>query len=88
MKNMAHATGTSQSRQKSIQNHLLLFCVIFSLVVHLLVVITFFALEKACRRSGGGRDSLLPFSTIEQPRVEAHINITQTSPLRFAPQKR
>ena len=46
MKNMAHATGTSQSRQKLIQNHLLLFCVILSLVVHLLVVITFLALRK------------------------------------------
>ena len=46
MKNMPRMTGTSQSRQKPIQNHLLLFCVILSLVVHLLAVITFLALRK------------------------------------------
>ena len=46
MKNMARVTGASQSRLKPIQNHLLLFCVILSLVVHLLAVITFFALRK------------------------------------------
>ena len=44
MKNILRATGTSQSRQKPIQP--LPFCVIFSLVVHLLVVITFLALKK------------------------------------------
>ena len=46
MENMPRAAGASQSRQKPIQNHPLLFCVILSLVVHLLVVITFFALRK------------------------------------------
>ena len=46
MKNILCATGTLQSRQKPIQNHLLLFCVILSLVVHLLAVIAFFALRK------------------------------------------
>ncbi len=46
MKSIPRATGTSQSRQKPIQNHLLLFCVILSLVVHLLAVITFLALRK------------------------------------------
>ena len=45
MKNIPRATGTSQSRQKPIQNHLLLFCVILSLVVHLLVVTTFLVLR-------------------------------------------
>ena len=44
MKNMPHVTGTTQSRQKPIQP--LPFCVILSLVVHLLVVITFLALKK------------------------------------------
>ena len=47
MKNIPCAPGTLQSRQKPIQNHLLLFCVILSLVVHLLAVIVFFALRKA-----------------------------------------
>ena len=46
MKNIPRTTGTLQSRQKPIQNHLLLLCVILSLVVHLLVVITFLALRK------------------------------------------
>ena len=46
MKNMARVTGASQYRLKPIHNHLLLFCVILSLVVHLFVVITFFALRK------------------------------------------
>ena len=46
MKNILCAPGTLQSRQKSIQNHLLLFCVILSLVVHLLAVITFLALRE------------------------------------------
>lgn len=36
----------SQSWEKPIQNHLLPFCVILSLVVHLLAVITFLALRK------------------------------------------
>ncbi len=46
MKNMARVTGASQSWLKPIQNHLLLFCVILSLVVHLLAVITFLALKQ------------------------------------------
>ena len=46
MKNMPRTTGTSQSRQKPIQNHLLLFCSILSLALHLLAVITFLALRK------------------------------------------
>ncbi len=46
MKNMARATGASQSQLKPIQNHLLLLCIILSLVVHLLVVITFLALRR------------------------------------------
>jgi hypothetical protein len=46
MKTMARVTGASQSRLEPIQNHLLLLCVILSLVVHLLVVITFLALKK------------------------------------------
>ena len=45
MKNIPRAPGTSQSRQKPIQNHLLLLCVILSLVVHLLVVTTFLVLR-------------------------------------------
>lgn len=46
MKNISFPTGASQSRQKSIQNYLLPFCVILSLIVHLLAVITFLALKK------------------------------------------
>ena len=46
MKNVARVTGASQSWLKPIQNHLFLFCVILSLVVHLLAVIMFFALRK------------------------------------------
>lgn len=46
MKNIPRTTGTLQSRQKPVQNHLLLFCVIFSLAVHLFGVITFLALKK------------------------------------------
>ena len=39
-------TTHSQSRGKPIRNHLLLFCIILSLVVHLLVVMVFFTLRK------------------------------------------
>ena len=46
MKNIAHAPGASQFWLKPIQNHLLLFCIILSLVVHLLTIITFLALRK------------------------------------------
>ena len=46
MKNMPRTTETSQSRQTPIRNYRPLFCAILSLVVHLLVVITFFALRK------------------------------------------
>ena len=46
MKNMPRTTETSQSRQKPIRNHRLLFCAILSLVVHLLVVIMFLALRE------------------------------------------
>ena len=46
MKNIWRANGVSQSWLKPIQSRLLLFCVILSLVAHLLVVITFFTLKK------------------------------------------
>ncbi|RKU05638.1 hypothetical protein C6502_22175 [Candidatus Poribacteria bacterium] len=46
MKSMAPVTAASQSRQKLIQNHLLLFCVILSFAVHLSLVFTFFALRS------------------------------------------
>lgn len=69
MKNIPRATGTSQSRQKPIQNHLLLFCVILSLVVHLLVVITFLALRKPV--VGQMEEGVtVTLSTIKQPALK------------------
>ena len=46
MKNIPRTTETSQSWRKPIRNHHLLLCIIFSLVVHLLVVIVYLALKK------------------------------------------
>ncbi len=64
MKCIPLATGTSQSRQKSI--HPLPFCVIFSLVVHLLAVITFLALRKPI--VGQVEEGfIVTLSTIKQP---------------------
>ena len=75
MKNMACVTGASQSWLKPIQNHLLLLCVILSLVVHLLVVITFLALRKPV--VGQMEEGLtVTFFSIKQPALKAHINIT------------
>ena len=69
MKNMPCATGVSQSWLKPIQNHVLLFCVILSLVAHLLAVITFFALRKpaAVQVEEGFTVTL---STIKQPTLK------------------
>ena len=82
MKNIPRTTGTSQSRQKSIQNHLLLFCVIFSLVVHLLVVITFFALRKPV--VGQVEEGFtVTLSTIELPPLKRKsISHIPTAPIR------
>ena len=69
MKNIPRATGTSQPRQKPIQNHLLLLCVILSLVVHLLVVITFLALRKPV--VGQMEEGVtVTLSTIKQPTLK------------------
>ena len=69
MKNISFPTGASQSRQKSIQNYLLPFCVILSLVVHLLAIITFFTLRKpAAGQVEGGFTVTL--STIKQPALK------------------
>ena len=69
MKNIPRTTETSQSRQKPIQNHHLLLCAILSFVVHLLVVITFFALRKPVvgQVEGGFTVTL---STIKQPALK------------------
>ena len=67
MKRIPPATGTSQSRQKSI--HPLPFCVIFSLVVHLLAVITFLALRKPI--VGQVEEGFtVTLSTIKQPTLK------------------
>ena len=69
MKNISFPTGASQSRQKSIQNYLLPFCVILSLVVHLLAVITLLALRKpvVVQVEEGFAVTL---STIKQPTIK------------------
>ena len=66
MKNIPRTTETSQSRGKPIRNHHLLLCIILSLVVHLLAVITFLALKKPVvgQVEGGFTVTL---STIKQP---------------------
>ena len=69
MKNMARVTGASQSWLKPIQNHLLLLCVILSLVVHLLVVITFLALRKPIVIQVEERFTVT-LSTIKQPTLK------------------
>ena len=69
MKSMACATEISQSWPKPIQNNLLLFCVIFSLVVHLLAVITFLALRKPI--VGQMEESFtVTLSTIKRPTLK------------------
>lgn len=67
MKNMLHVTGTAQSRQKPIQP--LPFCVIFSLVVHLLAVITFLALRKSVV-SQVEEGFTITLSTVKQPTLK------------------
>ena len=67
MKRIPPATGTSQSRQKSIPP--LPFCVIFSLVVHLLAVITFLASRKPI--VGQVEEGFtVTLSTIKQPTLK------------------
>ncbi len=82
MKNMACVAGASQSWLKPIQNHLLPFCVIVSLVVHLLVVITFFALRKpVVSQVEEGFTVTLP--TIKQPALKrASISYRPLNPAR------
>lgn len=82
MKNMARATGASQSRQKPIQNHLLLFCVILSFAVHLSLVFTFFALRSpAVIQVEEGFTVTL--STIKQPALKrTSISHKPLNPIR------
>ena len=82
MKNMPRATGTSQSRQKPIPNHCLLFCVILSLAVHLLAVITFLALRKpVVGQVEEGFTVIL--STIKQPTLKrTSISHKPLNPIR------
>ena len=83
MKSMACATETSQSWPKPIQNNLLLFCVIFSLVVHLLAVITFLALRKPVVSQMEGSFTV-PLSTIKRPTLKresiSHKPLNPTRP--------
>ena len=82
MKNMSCATGASQSWLKPIQNHLLLFCVILSLVVHLLAVITFLALRKPVI-SQTEEGFTVTVSTIKQPALKREsISHKPLSPIR------
>ena len=80
MKNMPHVTGTAQSRQKPIQP--LPFCVIFSLVVHLLAVITFLALRKPV--VGQVEEGFtITLATIKQPTLKrTSISHKPLSPIR------
>ena len=82
MKNVARATGASQSWLKPIQNHLFLFCVILSLVVHLFVVITFFALRKPV--IGQVEEGFtVTLSTIKQPTLKREsISHKPLNPIR------
>ena len=82
MKNMSRVTGASQSWLKPIQNHLLLFCVILSLVVHLLAVFMFLALRKPAgvQMEAGFTVTL---STIKQPALKrASISHKPLNPIR------
>ena len=82
MKNVARVTGASQSWLKPIQNHLFLFCVILSLVVHLLAVIMFFALRKpvVIQVEAGFTVTL---STIKQPKLKREsISHKPLNPIR------
>ena len=82
MKNMARATGASQSWLKPIQNHLLLFCIILSLVVHLLAVIMFFALRKPVVGQVG-EGFTVTLSTIKQPTLKREsISHKPLNPIR------
>lgn len=71
----------SQSWEKPIQNHLLPFCVILSLVVHLLAIITFLALRKpAVAQVEEGFTVTL--SSIKQPALKrASISHKTLSPI-------
>ena len=81
MKN-PRVTEHFQSWGRPIQNHLLLFCVILSLVVHLLVVITFFALRKPVV-SQVGEGFTVTLSTIKQPALKrTSISHKPLNPIR------
>ncbi|MYE88130.1 VWA domain-containing protein [Candidatus Poribacteria bacterium] len=69
MKNMARVAGASQSWLKPIQNYLLLFCIILSLLVHLSVVIMLFSLRQPAgvQMEAGFTVTL---STIKQPALK------------------
>ena len=69
MKNIRRANGASQSWLKPIQNHLLLFCAILSLVVHLLAVFTFLTLRKPVV-SQVEEGFTVTLSTIKQPTLK------------------
>ena len=82
MKNMARVAGASQSWLKPIQNHLLLFCVILSLLVHLSVVIMLFSLRQPAgvQMEAGFTVTL---STIKQPALKrTSISHKPLNPIR------
>ena len=82
MKNIPRTTETSQSRGKPIRNHHLPLCAILSLVVHLLVVMVFFALRKpaAIQVEEGFTVTL---SSVRQPALKREsISHKPLSPIR------
>ena len=84
MKNIRRANGASQSWLKPIQNHLLLLCLILSLLVHLLVVFTFFTLRKPVI-SQVEDGFTVTLSTIKQPVLKrTSISHKPLNPIRSA----
>ena len=82
MKNMSRVTGASQSWLKPIQNHLLLFSIILSLLVHLSVVIMLFSLRQPAgvQMEAGFTVTL---STIKQPTLKrTSISHKPLNPIR------
>ena len=82
MKNIRRANGASQSWLKPIQSHLLLFCVILSLVAHLLAIFTFLTLRKPV--VGQVEEGLtVTLSTIKQPALKrTSISHKPLNPIR------
>ena len=85
MNNTARVTGALQSWLKFIPNHLFPFCVILSLVVHLLATIAFLALRKPIIGQVGEGFTVI-LSTIKRP-VLKRESISHKSPVPIHPLK-